>query len=184
MNAAPTTATALLVAVVLAGCGSSDSSTKGSTSGGSSVTTTVASIQGAPADSPYEAGLRAAYTPVRKTLDELGASCNPLPRAKLAQCRAQLTAFLSAVARLQKYVSDMSPPAGADTEAQQVGATLTAMHKVWSQLAAYQKQGNLAAANAMAGLGKPLTNTLMAFITALRALDTKLPGESLPLPGG
>lgn len=51
------------------------------------------------------------------------------------------------------------------------------MQGTWSKLAQCEAQGDVAAANAMAGLGKPLTNNLMAWVTAVEDFDIKLGGE-------
>jgi hypothetical protein len=174
----------MLFVLPLAACGTSGSSTQQSSTSSAVVSTASTAVKGDSPDSAYEAGLRAVYMPVLSTLDRLGANCNPVTRAKLSQCRTRLKAFQAAVTGLERYVSDTPPPADAQAEAQALVAAAKTMQQTWSQQATYLKLGDVAAANAMAGLGKPLTSNLMAFISALQILDLKLPGESLPIPSG
>jgi hypothetical protein len=167
---------AVLAAPFLVDCGGDDASTE-STGGGSS-------IPALPADSPYKAGFRAVYVPVLDALDRLGSTCNPVSAAKLPDCRKRLKKFQTAVTRLQQYVADTPPPGNAKAEADKVAATAETMQGTWSKLAHYEAQGDVAAANAMAGFGKPLTNNLMAWVVAVEEFDIKLGGELLPIPSG
>jgi hypothetical protein len=172
---------AVLAAPLLTDCGGGDSASQPTSI---KSTSTTPSTSGIPPDSPYKAGLRAAYLPVLDTLGRLGASCNPVSRAKLSKCRARLKSFQTAVARLQRYVVETPPPADAKAQARTVAGASRTMQGTWTKLANYEKQGNLAAANAMAGFGKPLTNNLMAWLSAVQDLDLKLPGALLPVPSG
>jgi hypothetical protein len=169
---------AVLAAPFLADCGSADSAAPSTDRASSSLATTL------PPDSPYKAGFRAVYLPVLHKLDVLGGQCNPVSRAKLPDCRKRLAAFQKAVTKLQQYVADTPPPENAKAAAVKVGKAARTMQATWSKLARYEAQGNVAAANGMAGFGKPLTNNLMAWVTAIQVLDIKLGGELMPIPSG
>jgi hypothetical protein len=174
-------ALAMLCVVWQAGCGGSSATP--STSGSSSAATTPKAIKGISPDSPYEAGLRAAYEPVLRTLAPLAAPCDPTTIAKLPECRMRLKAFEAAVAELERYVSDTPSPADATTEARTLATSTHLMHVWFGRLGTYVEQRDVASVNAMGGYGKPLTNSLMAFTSALGPLDSKLPGKRLRLPG-
>jgi hypothetical protein len=98
-------------------------------------------------------------------------------------CGKRVEAFQSAVARLARYLTTTTPPAGATAAAHSLVVSLQDMQKAFTKLAARIKQRDLDGFLAMGGLGGPIDTPIQAFVSAVENLDAESPGESFPLPG-
>jgi hypothetical protein len=86
---------------------------------------------------------------------------------------------------LRGYIQHHRPPANAATQAHSASQALASMQATFEMLAERIGNGNAKAVNAMAGSGKPLTDSIVTFfVAAIPSLDAVLPGQPFPPPAG
>jgi hypothetical protein len=176
---------AVILLVVLIGCdfalcSCGDSAT--SSSRKSSAPTGAASA----ADAQYAGAFRQDYVKVVSTLNAVSAACDhTLTTATLPACGKRVAAFRAAIDNLSAYIQQRTPPANAATQVHTAGEALASMQATFGMLAERIKIGNAKAVNAMAGSGKPLTDSIVSFfVAAIPSLDAVLPGQPFPPPAG
>jgi len=132
----------------------------------------------------YVSGFRPAYLPVVATLNSVTPACADATKVvQLRACGKRVAAFEAAVAHLQRFVTHTTPPVKAQAANRELVASLRVMHETFTILAAFIKRNDIADFVSMGGVDRPIYNSIEAFIGAVDALDTVLPGKSLPLPG-
>ncbi len=134
--------------------------------------------------SSYVSGFRPAYLPIVATLNRVTPACAYATQVvQLPACGKRVAAFQAAVARLQRFVTHTAPPKKARAANRQLAASLRVMQARFTTLAALIKQKDISGFLAIGGPGRPIDNSIQAFVRAIGALDHFLPGKSLPLPG-
>jgi hypothetical protein len=176
---------AVILLVVLIGCESAlcscgDSAT--SSTRKSSTPTGAASA----ADAQYAGAFRQEYVKVVSTLNAVSAACDhTLTTATLPACGKRVAAFRAAIDNLSAYIQQRTPPANAATQVHTAAQALASMQAIFGMLAERIKNRNATGVNAMAGNGKPLTDSIVSFFdAAIPSLDAVLPGQPFPPPAG
>lgn len=132
----------------------------------------------------YVFGLRAAYLPVVATLNYVTPACAGASQVnQLPACGIRVAAFRIAVARLERFVTHTAPAPKAKEAAREMATSLRVMLARFTTLAALIKRKELTPFLTMGGPGRPIDNSIQAFVGAVGAINVELPGKSLPLPG-
>jgi hypothetical protein len=121
---------------------------------------------------------------VVSTLNAVSVACDhTLTTATLPACGKRVAAFGAAIDNLSAYIRQRTPPTDAGTQVHTAGQALASMQAIFGMLAQRIENGNAKAVNAMAGDGKPLTDSIVSFFdAAIPSLDAVLPGQPFPPP--
>jgi hypothetical protein len=170
----------VLIGCEFALCSCGDSATS------SSRTSSAPGGAASPADAQYAGAFRQDYVKVVSTLNAVSAACDhTLTTATLPACGKRVAAFQTAMDNLSTYIQQRTPPANAATQVHTTAQALASMQATFGMLAERIKNRNAKAVNAMAGSGKPLTDSIVSFFdAAIPSLDAVLPGQPFPPPTG
>jgi hypothetical protein len=176
---------AVILLVVLIGCESALCSCGDSTTSSSRKSSAPVGAASA-ADAQYAGTFRQEYLKVVSTLNAVSAACDhTLTTATLPACGTRVAAFRAAIDNLTAYIQQRTPPANAATQVHTAAKALASMQATFGMLATRIENGNAKAVNAMAGNGKPLTDSIVSFFdAAIPSLDAVLPGQPFPPPAG
>ena len=168
-----------LIGCEFALCSCGDSATSSSRKSSAPVATASA------ADAQYAGPFQQKYVKVVSTLNAVSAACDhTLTTATLPACGKRVAAFQAAIDNLSAYIQQHTPPANAATQVHTAAQALASMQATFGTLAQRIENGNAKTVNAMAGNGRPLTDSILSFfVAAIPSLDAVLPGQPFPPPG-